>query len=507
MNISLNKTDSVNGIISIEMERADFQENVKKSLNQFRRNANIPGFRPGKVPMGVVKKLYGTSVLTEEVNKLINSSLTNYIQENKLPILGEPLPKENLDEEVDLEKDEKFTFDFEVGLAPELDLTFDKDDSLSYYKVKLEDELLDEQIDGYKQNFGSYDKVEESALETDMIKGTAIELEDGEPKKDGIVVEEAILMPSYIKADKETKALFVGANAGDEVIINPSKAYDNEAEIASFLNIPKDEASEVTSDFKFNISEITRFKEGELNQELFDKVLGEGVVSDEESFREKIEESLNSQFVPDADYLFMKSAREMMLEKMQDIEMPEEFLKKWLKLTNEEATDEVIEKDFPNIIRDIKYQLVKEKIVQDNEIKTEASDVQELAAEVAQMQFAQYGMSNLPVDMLQDYVKRMLENEETVNGLVSRVIENKIAAWLKENITVEEKEIASEEFSKMIAQEQGMEAEQDEVETQEEEIEEGIEEVEEKEVAEEEVSAVEKSVEEGSSEKEEKSED
>ena len=453
MNISLNKTDNVNGIITIEMERTDFQENVDKTLNQYRRKANIPGFRPGKVPMGVVKKLYNTSVLSEEVNKLINSSLSNYIHENKIPILGEPLPKINLEKELDLENDEHFSFDFEIGLSPELDLTFDKNDSLPYYKVKLENEHLEKQIEGYKQNFGTYVSIEESAVETDLLKGTATELENGEPKENGIVVENAILMPSYIKNDEETKNRFVGANAGDDVIINPSKAYDNAAEIASFLNKTKEEVAEVTSDFKFTIAEITRFKEAELNQDLFDKVLGKDVVTDEASFRYKIEESLNNQFTPDADYFFMKEARKAMLAKLENAEFPEEFLKKWLKLTNEEATDEVIEQDFPNILNDIKYQLAKEKIVKDNDIKTEASDVQELATQVAQMQFAQYGMSNLPVEMLQDYVKRMLEKEETVNGLFSRVVENKIASWLKETINIDEKVITSEEFSKITASE------------------------------------------------------
>ena len=453
MNVTLNKTDSVNGVISIEMERADFQGNVDKALNQYRRKASIPGFRPGKVPMGVVKKLYGTSVLAEEVNKLINSSLSNYIQENKLPILGEPLPKEDPEKELDLEKDEKFTFEFEVGLTPEFDLTFDKETALPLYKVELEDDLFEKQIEGYKQNFGTYDKIEESALETDLIKGKAVELENGEPREDGIVVENAILMPSYIKNDEETKNRFVGANAGDEVIINPKLAYDNEAEIASFLNIKKEDVADVTSDFKFSIEEITRFKEAELNQEMFDKVLGEGVATDEESFRAKVKEELSKQFAPDADYFFMKEVRKAILEKMEDAEFPEEFLKKWLKLTNEEATDELIEKDFPNILNDIKYQIAKDKIVTDNDIKTEASDVQELASKVAQSQFAQYGMSNLPAEMLQDYVKRMLENEETVKGLFARVVENKIAAWMKENITLEEIVITSEEFSKLTAAE------------------------------------------------------
>ena len=470
MNVTLNKSDNVNGVISIEMERADFQGNVDKSLNQYRRQASIPGFRPGKVPMGVVKKLYGSAVLAEEVNKLINSTLSNYIQENKLPILGEPLPKEDPEKELDLEKDEKFTFEFEIGLAPEFDLTFDKETALPLYKVALEDELFEKQMEGYKQNFGTYDKIEESALETDLIKGKAVELENGEPKEGGIVVENAILMPSYIKNDEETKNRFVGANAGDEVIINPKKAYDNEAEIASFLNIKKEDVAEVDSDFKLSIEEITRFKEAELNQELFDKVLGEGVATDEETFRAKVKEELSKQFAPDADYFFMKEVRKAILEKMEGVEFPEAFLKKWLKLTNEEATDELIEQDFPNILNDIKYQIAKDKIVTDNDIKTEASDVQELASQVAQSQFAQYGMSNLPAEMLQDYVKRMLENEETVKGLFARVVENKIVEWMKENITVEEIEIKSEEFSKVIA------AENQQIEKTQEEVEEAAEE-------------------------------
>lgn len=470
MNVTLNKSDNVNGVISIEMERADFQGNVDKSLNQYRRQASIPGFRPGKVPVGVVKKLYGSAVLAEEVNKLINSTLSNYIQENKLPILGEPLPKEDPEKELDLEKDEKFTFEFEIGLAPEFDLTFDKETALPLYKVALEDELFEKQMEGYKQNFGTYDKIEESALETDLIKGKAVELENGEPKEDGIVVENAILMPSYIKNDEETKNRFVGANAGDEVIINPKKAYDNEAEIASFLNIKKEDVAEVDSDFKLSIEEITRFKEAELNQELFDKVLGEGVATDEETFRAKVKEELSKQFAPDADYFFMKEVRKAILEKMEGIEFPESFLKKWLKLTNEEATDELIEQDFPNILNDIKYQIAKDKIVTENDIKTEASDVQELASQVAQSQFAQYGMSNLPAEMLQDYVKRMLENEETVKGLFARVVENKIVEWMKENITVEEIEIKSEEFSKVIA------AENQQIEKTQEEVEEAAEE-------------------------------
>ena len=281
MKSTLNKTDEVNGTILIELEKADYQENVNKSLNKFRQSANIPGFRQGKVPKSVIQKMYGKSVLAEEINKLVGSEIENFIRENQLKVLGEPIPNTSEDKQVDLDKDENFKFYFDVALTPEFNLKFDKEVEQIYYSVELEENLLNKQIDTYKQNYGTYFKVEEEALDTDLIKGTLTEVDDGKDTEDGKVIENAILMPSYLK-DKEVKNKFVGVKVGDSVIFNPKTAYDNnEAEVASLLQTTKEEIAEMNSDFRFDILEVTRYREAEINQELFDRVLGPNIVTTE----------------------------------------------------------------------------------------------------------------------------------------------------------------------------------------------------------------------------------
>ena len=452
MKVTLNKTDNVNGIIAIELEKPDYQENVDKSLNQFRQKANIPGFRQGKVPKGIIQKMYGKSILAEEINKLVSNELYKYIKDNELNILGEPLPNEEEQKTIDFDKDENFEFKFDIALAPEFELSLNKRDTLTYHNVKLEDDLLDKQYDAYKQNYGTYKKVESEAVETDLIKGKISEIDNGEPKENLIEIENGMIMPSYIK-DEETKKKFVGAKVGDTIVFNPGTAYDNNAaEIASLLQIAKENVAQVDSDFSFEIQEITRYEEAAMDQELFDKVLGEGLVSSEEEFKAKIAESLNNQFKPAADSLFMKSARELILKKLKNVEFPEAFLKRWLLVANEKNTAETIENDYPKIADDLKYHLSKEKIVKEQDIKIENSDLETFAAEVAKSQFAQYGMGNVPADVLENYVKRMLGDQNTVRNMYDQLVENKVMEWLKQTVKVNEKEIPSKDFEKLLSE-------------------------------------------------------
>ncbi len=461
MKVTLNKTDNVNGIIAIELEKPDYQENVDKSLNQFRHKANIPGFRQGKVPKGIIQKMYGKSVLAEEINKLVSNELYKYIKDNNLNILGEPLPNEEEQKTIDFDKDENFEFKFDVALAPEFELPLNKKDALTYYNVKLEDDLLDKQYDAYKQNYGTYKKVEEAAVETDLVKGKITEIDNGEPKENLLKIENGIIMPSYIK-DEETKKKFVGANVGDSIVFNPKTAYDNNAaEISSLLQISKDDVKEVNSDFTFEIQEVTRYEEAEMNQELFDKVLGEGVASSEDDFKSKVSEMLNNQFKPAADNLFMKSARELILKKLKDVEFPDAFLKRWLLVANEKNTEETIESDYPKIAEDLKFHLSKEKIVKEQDIKIENTDVEAFAAEVAKAQFSQYGMSNVPADVLENYVKRMLGDQNTVRNMYDQVVENKVMEWLKQTVKVNEKEISSKDFEKLLSEDNETEKKED----------------------------------------------
>ncbi|MDE5709897.1 MAG: trigger factor, partial [Bacteroides sp.] len=302
MNVSLQNIDKVSALLTVKLEKADYQEKVDKALKHFRQNAQMPGFRKGMVPMSLVKKMYGKSALAEEVNKLLSETVYNYIQDNKVNILGEPLPNEDKQPEVDFDTMEEFEFLFDIALAPEFKAEVSADDKVDYYTIDVTDEMVDNQVKMYAQRNGKYDKVDVYE-ENDMLKGLLAELdEEGNTKEGGIQVEGAVMMPSYMK-NEEQKAIFAGAKVNDVLVFNPHTAWDgNAAELSSLLKIDKETAPEMKSNFSFQVEEITRFVPGELTQEIFDQVFGEGVVKNEEEFRAKIKEVVAHQFVADSDY-------------------------------------------------------------------------------------------------------------------------------------------------------------------------------------------------------------
>ena len=453
MNITLNKTDNVNGVITVEIEKADYQEKVDEALNRLRHQVNIPGFRQGKVPKGIVEKMYGKTVLADELSKILNDELFNYIRDNDLHILGEPLAVENEENKIDFEKDENFTFSFDIALSPEFELSFTHEDKLTYYHITLDEDTLQDQMNAYLSNYGTYEAVDEPALEDDLLKGTLTELENGEPKENGMVIENAIIMPLYVK-DEETRKQLIGAKVGDKIVINPKKAYDNnEAEIASLLQTTKDKIGEIDSDFSYEIKEITRYKKPEMNQAFFDKILGEGAVSSEEEFKSKIHDLMNTQFISYSEYLFMRDLRNLILEKMKEVQLPERFLKRWLLESNKDATAESIEKDFPRILDDLKFSLAKDKIIKEQGIEVKNEDVEALANETAKIQFIRYGILNVQDEFLGDYIKNMLSDEKTINELYQQTINRKIIEEVKQAVDVEEKEITSKELSDMLEKE------------------------------------------------------
>lgn len=448
MNVSLKNIDAVSGIVKLEIVKADYAEQVEKNLRNFRQKANVPGFRKGMVPMGMVKKMYGKHVLVEEVNKLVSDKLFSYIRENKLNILGEPMPNESEQKPINFDTQEDFEFCFDVAFAPEINIELSKNDKLPFYQVAIDEEMMDQQIEAYTSNFGAYDNVEE-VEEKDMVKGTVAELENGSPKEGGIVVEDAVLMPAYMK-DEAEKAKFVGAKPNSVIVFNPNKAYEGaEAEISSFLKVDKEAVAGITGDFSFEITEITRHKKAELNQELFDKVFGEGVVNSEEEFKNKIKDALTEQFTPQSDYKFLLDARDVLVEKAGDLKFADDMLKRWLAAANENTTAEKVEEDFPKIIEDLKYQLIKENLVKTNDLKVEDADIENFAKRVAQAQFAQYGMLSVPEDVLANYAKDMLKNKQTLQNIIDRAVEEKLAAWLKEQVELDVKEVSVDEFNKL----------------------------------------------------------
>lgn len=448
MNVSLQNIDATKGIVKLEIVKADYADQVDKSLRSFRQKANVPGFRKGMVPMGMVKKMYGKHVLAEEINKLVSENLYGYIRENKLNILGEPLPNETEQKEINFDTQEEFEFCFDVAFAPEIKVELSKNDKIPYYQVAIDEDMLNKQVEAYKANFGSYEAVDE-VEEKDLVKGTIAELENGTPKEGGIVVEDAVLMPSYLK-DEAEKGKFIGAKKNTVIVFNPKKAYEGaEAEIASLLKVNKEAVAGLESDFSFEIKEITRHKDAELNQELFDKVFGEGVVTSEEEFKNKIREALAEQFTPQSDFKFLTDTRDVLVEKAGELSFAEDLLKRWLLVANEKNTKEKIDEDYPKIIEDLKYHLIKETLVKENNLKVEDNDIENFAKRVAKAQFAQYGMLSVPEDVLANYAKDMLKNKQTLQNIIDRAVEEKLAGWLKEQVDLEVKEVSTEEFGKL----------------------------------------------------------
>ena len=449
MNVSLQNIDKVSALLTVKLEKADYQEKVDKALKSFRQKAQMPGFRKGMVPMSLVKKMYGKSAVAEEVNKLLSETVYKYIQDNKVNILGEPLPNEDKQPAIDFDTQEDFEFLFDIALAPEFKAEVSASDKVDYYDIEVTDEMVDNQVKAYTQRNGKYDQVDVYA-ENDMLKGLLAELdEQGNPKEDGIRVEGAVMMPSYMKNDDQ-KAVFANAKVNDVLVFNPHAAWDgNPAELASLLKIDKEAAAEVKSDFSYQVEEITRFVPGDLNQEIFDQVFGKDVVKTEEEFRAKVKEAIAKQYVADSDYKFLIDLRKVMMEKVGKLEFPDALLKRIMRANNPDKDEKFVEENYDKSIEELTWHLIKEQLVKANDIKVEQNDITDMAKESTRAQFAMYGMLNVPDELLDNYAKEMLQKKESVEGLVNRVIETKLAAAVKSQVTLEHKSIAAADFNKM----------------------------------------------------------
>lgn len=449
MNVSLQNIDKVSAKLTVKLEKADYQEKVDKSMKTLRQKAQIPGFRKGMVPMSLVKKMYGKSVIAEEVNKVLQEAVYNYIKDNKVNMLGEPLPNEEQQEAIDFDTMENFDFVFDIALAPEFKAELSAADKVDFYNIEVSEEMVDSQVKAYTQRSGKYDQVA-SYEENDMLKGLIAELdENGNTKENGIQVEGAVLMPSYMKSD-EQKAIFAGAKVNDVLVFNPNAAYEGHApEIASLLKVEKEAAADVTANFSFQVEEITRFVPGELNQEIFDQVFGENVVKTEEEFRSKVKATIEEQFVADSDYKFMIDVREVLLQKIGKLEFSDALLKRIMLLNNQEKGEEYVAENYEKSLEELTWHLVKEQLVEANAIKVEQDDILKMAKDSTKAQFAQYGMLSVPEEVLENYAQEMLKKKDTINNLVNRVVESKLAAALKAQVTLENKTVSMEEFNKM----------------------------------------------------------
>jgi trigger factor len=447
MNITKTNIDDLNAVIKLQIVKEDYESRVNDVLKDYRKKANINGFRQGKVPMGVIKKMYGTPVLADEVNKLLSEELMKYIRENDLKILGEPLPNETEQKEINWEKDADFEFAFDIALTPEYTLNLSKRDKMTFFKIAVDEKMIENGVEMHARRFGSNEPAE-AVEEKELLKGNYAQVDaEGKLVEEGITSEDVAISLEYM-ADEDAKKKFVGAKKDDVVVFNPAKAFANKTDLASMLNISKEEAENLDTDFQFTITEINKFVNAELNQELFDKVFGEGTVSSEEEFKAKIKEDIEKQLVNDSDYKFLIDAKEKLVKKSK-MDLPEAFLKRWIIATNKEMSEEQVEKDFANYVDEFKWQLIKNRLTEENELKVEQEEVMEFAKQQALMQFQQYGMMDVPEEYLTNYAQQMMQNQEEQRKIYERMMDNKIVEFLKGAIKIEEKEVSTEEFNKM----------------------------------------------------------
>lgn len=447
MNIQFDKTSNVSAELTITFEKADYQERVEKALKDYRKKAALPGFRPGQVPMSLMKKRFGGEITAEQVQKLLSEKLYGYLRENKVNMLGEPLASEK-QPAIDFEA-EQLDFIFDIALAPEFDAKLSNKDKVPYYIIEVTDEMIDGQVKSYAQRAGHYDKVE-SYQSGDMTKGHLAELdEDGNIKEGGLVKEDAVMLPDYFKNDDQKKK-FEGVGVNTVITFNPSEAYDGSTiEVSSLLGITKEEAENVKANFSYQINEITRYVPAEIGHELFDQFFGEGNVKNEEEFRARIKEQLQQQFTDESDFRFLFDVREYLEKRIGDLEWPDDLLKRIMRSNNPDKEEGFVEENYAGSLKELEWHLIKEQLADQTGIKVEQPDVLETAKEQTRAQFAQYGMANVPDEVIERYANEQLQKEQNLDALVARTVERKLRAALKDVVKLQEKTVSMAEFNKL----------------------------------------------------------
>ena len=448
MNVTINKIDAVNATITVSLEEKDYQDKVKKALRDINMTRPEPGFRPGKVPAGLIQKKYGKAVKYDVVNKEVTDALFNYIKDNEIQVLGNPVPATK--EEFDLEAAD-YTFTFNVGVAPEIDTHVNKDLTVPYYTIEVSDEMVDRQSDMYRNRYGAQvpgEIVEPNAL----VKGVITELnEDGSIKEGGILNENGIVSPQYFKNDDQ-RAAFMDKKLGDVVKFNPWVACgESVVELSSMLNIDKEVAENTKSEFNLEIKEIIVLRQAELNQEFFDNAVGKDKAHNEEEYRAALKEMIEKQLASDSNYRFSIDAKEAIQKAVGDIELPDAVLKEFLMQQDENLNEENIETEYQRIRPDLVWQLTREAIAKQLELKVEEQDILAVARMLAQSQFAQYGMTNLPDDVLDKYGRDILNDPKSREHVVNQAVDMKLYYAIRENVTIDNKTVSVQQFNELFA--------------------------------------------------------
>ncbi|MCU0460923.1 MAG: trigger factor [Bacteroidales bacterium] len=447
MNITRENIDDLNAVLKVRIEKNDYLEKVEKVLRDYRKKANIKGFRPGMVPIDLIRKMYGFAVKVDEINKTVSENIHKYIADEKIEILGDPLPKSDEQEKIDFEKQDDFNFSFELGLAPAITITLGKKNKVNLYEITIDEKMKNDYLANYTRRYGEFKK-EEIAEDKDILKGKIEALDDqGNPKTNGITNEKATLAVDIIK-DEEIKKDFIGKKENESIDFDIKKAFPNDSEIAGLLGRKKEEVEGLEGKFRFTIGEISRFHGADLNQELFNRIYGEGVVNSEEEFMKKIEEEIAASLNRESDFKLMQDIKKLILDNTE-FSLPENFLKKWLLKVNENTTGEQIEKEFDSFRQDLKWQLIRNKVAKDNEMKISEEELQKEAENITRYQFRQYGLFYATDEQIGNYAKETLKREDDAKRIADKILEDKVLVKLKEIVKTEDKKITAEEFNKL----------------------------------------------------------
>ncbi len=447
MNVTRQDVDALNAVLKVEVAPAEYQAKVKTTLEKYRRTAKIPGFRPGHVPFNLVQKQYGKAVLAEELNKIVNDALYKYIADEKIEILGNPIPKEGSDVVGDFDNPDAFAFEYEIGLAPKFDIPLTAKSKYDYVKVKVDGELVNKQVDDLRRRYGKLVSVDEVG-EGDMILAQFVELNEDEAIKEGGIMHSSTISMEFVE-DKAVAKKLMGTKKGDKVIVDPAKVSRGGKDTASMLGISEDQLENISKQFQMTINEIKRMELAELNQELFDKLFGEGTVTSEEELRERISKDLEGMFSNDSDRLLTRDIYNDLVEKTK-VELPNDFLKRWIKISNEKPiSDEQIDAEYDGYAKSLKWQLIQGNIFKTNEIKFDQNEVIDFTKNLLASNYAQYGIPAPEDKELTMSAMQVLQNKEEANRVYDMLAEQKLTDYFKSTVKLNEKEVSYDDFVEM----------------------------------------------------------
>ncbi|HVW13688.1 MAG TPA: trigger factor [Mucilaginibacter sp.] len=447
MNISQEKTGDLSAVVTINIKPEDYQPRVDKAIKDHAKKAKIPGFRPGMVPPSHIKKMYGKSILVDEVNNLLSDTLNNYINEQQMEVLGQPLPKADDTKEYNWDFADNFEFNYEVGLAPAFDIDFSSKDKVTQYVIKPEQEVLDERIKNLRRAYGKMTNPDVSA-DDDVLYAELVQLSpDGSVFEDGISNTTSVRLDQV--QDEKIKKSLISLKKGDEVVLDIQKAYNNDAaRVAAILKIDEDLAADVKSKFRLTVKNVNRLEESDLNQEFFDKLFGEGKVTSEDEFKAEVTKEIEAMYTQDSERKLQNDLYKLALDKAT-FNLPDDFLKRWLKATNENLSDDELTGGYDDFAKNLKWTLLENKIIKDNKIEIKYEDVFQTAKARLDAQFRMYSPQPLSEEQLAQYAVQFLQNKEQANKIFEEVKAVKVLEFLKSVVTLDQQDITSKKFAEL----------------------------------------------------------